>query len=131
MRSHFDEPTRLRLIQGLRAGLSVAESCQEAGIARSTFGDWMRKGARRADIAKDSEYARFRREVDAIRMGREAEPLSDTDLVRLLEVQARRGSVRAIHILLTRRAEQREGDTERDSFDAIEDELAARRGLAE
>jgi hypothetical protein len=54
------------------------------------------------------------------------EPLSEADLVELLEAQARRGNVRAIELLLARRAKGLGAASEDDPF-AFLDEIAERR----
>ena len=53
----------------------------------------------------DPEASEFAERFDALREGRGDEPLTDDELVGLLERSARRGSVRAIQMLLERKWE--------------------------
>lgn len=125
MKSTFTPETAERLLTGLRDGLSVEQACEQAGIPRSTFGTWMRKGAREDGGA----FRDFRVEVERARLQVHEGGLSEEELVRLLEGQARRGHIRAIHLLLMRPWD-RERDRPAELADAS-DPLGAVVSLAE
>jgi hypothetical protein len=82
----------------LAAGGSLVQAAEKAGVSRRTLERWRAQG--RSELQR-SPLARLALESDRpVRGG--AEPLSEAELVALLEAQARRGSVRAIQLLLAR-----------------------------
>jgi transcriptional regulator with XRE-family HTH domain len=109
----------------LAAGGSLNQAAEKARVSRRTLERWRNQG--RAELEHASPIARLALEADrpaAVAAG----PLSEAELVELLEAQARRGSVRAIELLLARRAKGRPAETPRadDPFREV-DELAAKR----
>jgi hypothetical protein len=108
----------------LAAGGSFTQAAAEAGVSRRTLERWRAQGRDELDRAP---FARLALEADRPAAAA-TEPLSESDLIELLEAQARRGSVRAIELLLARRARaagktQPRGD---DPFREV-DELAEKR----
>jgi transcriptional regulator with XRE-family HTH domain len=85
----------------LAAGGSLAQAAEEVGVTRRTLERWRAQG--RAELDQASSLARLALEADRP-AGVAARPLSEAELVELLEAQARRGSVRAIQLVLARRA---------------------------
>src|SRR4051812_18908360 len=100
--SRFTADARAAILDALRAGESVESACDAAGVARSTFQGWMRRGARPSERSGGGDYARFRAQVERAREDGASGPLTEDDVVRLLEQAARRGSVRACETLLKR-----------------------------
>lgn len=93
----------------MEAGRNVEQACAAVEVSRSTVSKWAARGRQ-----GDREASEFAERFDSLREGRGDEPLTDDDLVALLERSARRGSVRAIQMLLERkweagRADSREG----------------------
>jgi hypothetical protein len=120
--SHLDAVSAASAV--LAAGGSLDQAAEKAGVSRRTVERWRAEG--RAKLEQASPVAKLALEADRP-AGVPAEPLSETELVELLEAQARRGSVRAIELLLARAkarpAERRPAD---DVFREI-DELAEQR----
>jgi transposase-like protein len=108
----------------LAAAGSLTQAAAEAGVSRRTLERWRAQGRNELEGAP---FARLALEADRPAVAT-AESLSESDLIDLLEAQARRGSVRAIELLLARRAKapaktQPRGD---DPFREV-DELAEKR----
>jgi transposase len=128
----FTAERRERFLTLLETGRNIEEACADVGVSRATVTKWAAKG-RRPGATDDSVEFAFR--LDEIRDGQRDANLNDDDLVRLLEKQARKGSVRAIQLLLERPWEKKSADTdgpdteqEQDPFAALEgDQLAQRR----
>ena len=109
----------------LAAGGSLTQAAAEAGVSRRTLERWRAQGRDELDRAP---FARLALEADRPALAA-AEPLSESDLIELLEAQARRGSVRAIELLLARRAKASAGAPRADDPFREVDELAAQRRL--
>jgi transcriptional regulator with XRE-family HTH domain len=108
----------------LAAGGSLNQAAEKARVSRRTLERWRNQG--RAELEHASPIARLALEADrpaAVAAG----PLSEADLVALLEAQARRGSVRAIELLLVRVAKEPAGTLREDDPFREVDELAAKR----
>jgi len=127
--SKFDESRRAAVLAGLRAGVSLEDSCRPLDVAPGTVSNWLSRGRRE----QGGPYAAFAADVDRARAGREREVAErglDTDeLLRLLEGAARRGSVTAARFLLERRDREAAGGREPKPLDGVAgfDELARRR----
>lgn len=80
----------------LTAGGSLTQAAAEAGVSRRTLERWRAQGR---DALDRAPFARLALEADRPALAA-AEPLNESDLIELLEAQARRGSVRAIELLL-------------------------------
>jgi hypothetical protein len=107
----------------LAAGGSLARAAEKAGVTRRTLERWRVQG--RAELEQATPLARLALEADRP-AARVPEPLGESDLVELLEAQARRGSVRAIELLLARRARAPAEPRADDPFREL-DELAEQR----
>jgi hypothetical protein len=55
----LDDAITAKLVEGIELGLSYAAACRSAGVARSTFASWKRKG----DDAQAGIYRRFSDQV--------------------------------------------------------------------
>jgi len=110
----FTSERRALYLSLLDTGRNVEEACAAVGVSRSTVSKWAARGRR-----GHPEAAEFAERFDAIREGRGDEALTDDDLVALMERSARRGSVKAIELLLKRPWEQLRGEqtTPRSPFD--------------
>lgn len=108
----FTEERRALYLGLLETGRNVEEACAAVGVSRSTVSKWAARGRR-----GHPEAAEFAARFDAIREGRGEEGLTDEDLVALLERSARRGSVRAIEVLLKRTWEEPDQDRPPSVFD--------------
>lgn len=78
----------------ITAGRNVEEACAAVGVSRPTVSRWLARGR----AGKDVEAVEFARAVDEANFA----PLTESDLVRLLEKSALKGSIRAIDLLLRR-----------------------------
>lgn len=113
----FTAATAGDLVGRLRAGVSIADAARGAGLSERTVETWLRKG--RQD--PDGRYGDFARRADAARAEAAERPLTEADLVRLLENAAKRGSVQAIRVLLDRhRRRQATGPPADDAFDELD-----------
>jgi hypothetical protein len=111
--SRFDEVKRERLLTLMEAGQTVEQACSDTGIGRATVTRWAaagRKPGAPADVREFSRrYGELRRAQSANGNGNgngDAEPLSDDELVAVLERAAGRGSAEAAKMLLSRRQRQ-------------------------
>jgi transposase-like protein len=82
----------------LAAGGTIAQAATQAGVSRRTVERWRDRG--RIELA-DAVFARLALEADRLPPEQQG-PLSEADLVELLERQALRGSTRAVELLLRR-----------------------------
>lgn len=96
--SRFTPEARGHLVSAVRAGLSLPDACREIELAPDTAKGWMARGRRESQ----TDYSDFADQVEAARTAAQARPLDEEDLVALLERAARRGSVRATALLLSR-----------------------------
>lgn len=116
--SKFTPERRAAILAGLRAGVSVSDSCRFLDLAPGTVRNWLSRG-RREQVGP---YADFAAEVDAAREEVAhrvaAAGLSEEDLLRLMEAAARRGSVQAAKFLLGR-LDRQDAPDELDPFDAL------------
>ena len=122
----FTAERRGRFVGLIEAGSTQEEACAAVGVTRATIVRWVAQGRK----GKSTEHAEFAKAMDAARGDRPG-PVSGEELIQLLERQARKGSVRAIQLLLERPWEKKRdaGNEESgDPMDALEgDELAPRR----
>jgi hypothetical protein len=98
----FDEQARLRFVAAVRAGESTVDAAEEAGVAPRTAHYWLSRGKRARQLGQSGPHAAFATEVEAAETRYVDAGLSRVQLVRLLERQALRGSIRAIGLLLDR-----------------------------
>ena len=101
---HFSPERRERFLTLLETGRNVTEAASAVGISRGSVNKWVRAG--QAPNAP-ADKAEFSRRYEEIRKGPQTnETLTQADLIRLLEVAARKGSVQALKMLLDRPWEQ-------------------------
>lgn len=122
--ARFDE-VRDRLVSLAGDGLTLPDSCLQAGVPEETVKTWLKKGRR-----GDEPYATFASELDAARdqAALAAGPLDEDELLLEASKAARKGSVQAMRLVwnMLRAAAADEADNEPDELDAI-DQLVARR----
>jgi len=82
----------------IAAGGTIAQAATQAGVSRRTVERWRDRG--RVELA-DAPHARLALEADRMPPQQQV-PLSEDDLVELLEGQALHGSTRAVELLLRR-----------------------------
>lgn len=86
--------------EALAAGGSIAQAAEAAGVTRRTIERWRERG--RDELAR-APLARLALEADRPAAPSDGvAPLSEADLVELLEAQARRGNITALRLLLER-----------------------------
>src|SRR4051794_2094443 len=108
MTARWTPENRARILEQLRAGATVDEALAAVEIPRPTYESWLRKGRRADERARGSLHAQFVGEVDAAKSAAAQVdlppegPLSQEDLIGLLEHAAAKGSLRAIDLLLRR-----------------------------
>ena len=96
----FTEERRAAWLSLVRSGATQEIANREVGVSTATVRRWLDLGRAETSGAR----ADFARAFDGIGGGEDCEPLDESELVRLLERQARRGSVSAIRLLLERQA---------------------------
>ena len=84
-------------IGALRSGLSLPEACSEVGLPPATVKSWLARG-RREDQTEDAPFRGSGRGRSYGRPGTSPRE----DIMGLLEAAAKKGSVRAIALLLGR-----------------------------
>jgi hypothetical protein len=94
----FTPERRGKLLGLLEAGRTVEDAAAAAGVSGYTVHRWARKGR----VEEGTEAAGFAERFDAVREGRGDRGLSEADVVRLVEISARGGSVQAQKVLLDR-----------------------------
>ncbi len=107
--SKFTKGRQEAVLESLRAGVSLADSCRPLDVSAGSVSNWISRGRREqsgpfADFARDVERARAEREREVAGRG-----LDTGDLLRLLERAARRGSVAAAKYLLERHDREQDG----------------------
>jgi len=133
MRSTFAPETRGRVLQGLFAGLTLAEAIERAGLAEATVKAWLTRGRKDLERHAESEHAMFARAVDEAREVAATAELSLPEFKGFLAKAVRGGSVAAMRLWLDLQdREQREPDGPFTALDAaangsaVFDELARR-----
>lgn len=126
MNPHFTPEKRERYLTLIETGRSGKEAAESVGISRTTVNKWVRAG--RLDTAP-ADKRQFAERFDALRTGPNTNgDLSQTDLVRLLEISARSGSVSAMKLLLERPWEKKQPEEEKPApVLSILDKIAAKR----
>lgn len=118
--SRFSE-VRDDLIAAVKAGTTIGDAARAVEIAESTVRGWLKQGRR----DPESQYAGFAQAIDEARAARPELPypgLSEDDVVALLELAAKKGSVPAQKALLDRFERRRDtGPSEPDEFDRIKE----------
>lgn len=96
----FTPLKRALVIELVRGGASLTTASKAAGISRRAAWEWAKRGRTEAG----TERAEFAELLDraAVQAREQPPPLSVADLVRLLEREARGGSVAAAKLLLER-----------------------------
>jgi hypothetical protein len=129
--ARFTAARRGRLLGLLGAGHTMEKACADVGVTRATVTKWVARGR-----AGDPEAIEFATCLDVLR---EEPPqtgrLEAHDVIGLLELQARKGSIRAMLLLLERPWEKNDQPEDpaasaepEDEFEDLEqDELAPRR----
>ena len=108
--SKLTPEVKLRIVTLIQAGNYPGVACRAAGVAESTFYDWLTRGDPTKDEPANALYRAFRSDVD------EARALGETVLVNIVAKEARNQTWQAAIWLLERmaperwaRASQREG----------------------
>lgn len=112
--SKFDLERRSRLIGLVEAGVSLEQASEKVGVSVKTINRWVHRG----HAGLDGVAGAFAEQLDAARNG-DTGPLTEEDLYRLLERAARRGSVRAIKLLLERFEREEEMGRRPDRIDEL------------
>jgi hypothetical protein len=108
----FDELKRERLLALMEAGQTVAQACAATGVGRATVTRWAAAGQEPTASTAAREFSRRYAELRQARRPTNGNgnghggPLSDEELVVVLEDSARRGSAEAAKMLLGRRKRQ-------------------------
>lgn len=123
----FTPQKRERLFALLETGHTVTDACIKVPISRQTVMRWAREG--RQEVGTDK--AEFARRYDELLNGPPESGMTEADLIRVLETQARSGNVRATQLLLERPWEKKvpapaKADEPKPEPSLL-DELAARR----
>src|SRR4051812_7804653 len=92
----FTAERRERFLTLLEVGRNQEEALADVGISRATVTKWAARGR----TEKGTPAAAFAERYDVVRGGLHSAELRRDDLVRLLERAARKGSIRAIQLLL-------------------------------
>lgn len=119
-RARFTPERRERFLTLMEAGRTMEEACADVGVSRVTVSKWRAEG-RKAEMG---DKAVFAERLDAIRSGEGEARLQDDDVIRMLEVAARNGSVQAMRLLLTRPWEAKRDDDDPSAAPATAEEAA-------
>lgn len=121
MRSTFTSEARGSVLQGLYAGLTLAESIERAGLPEQTVKNWLTRGRKDIDHGAESEYATFARAVDEAREVAATADLSLPEFRGCLAKAVRAGSVTAMRLWIEMRdREAAEDGCEDDPFAALD-----------
>ncbi len=123
--NRFTAQRRAHLLGLIEGGVSLEEAAERAGTTPKTVRRWALRGA----YGEDAEAGAFADALEAARV-RAVAPLTESDLVRVLEGAARRGSIRAAELLLRRldsRPESTRRDPPADPFSTVDEMFARRR----
>ena len=82
------------VIQGVRAGLTLAEAAERAGLPVQTVANWLSRG--RSETG--TPHARFAEAVDQAREAAQTEELTEPEFRRLLNRSVRNGSIQAARL---------------------------------
>jgi transposase-like protein len=126
MNPHFTPEKRERYLTLIETGRTGKEAAEAVSISRTTVNKWVRAGRLEGAQADKRQFAeRF----DALRTGpQDNGSLTQADLVRLLEISARTGSVSAMKLLLERPWEKKQPEEEKPApVLSLMDKLQARR----
>lgn len=95
----FTPEKRERLLTLMETGRTLKEASLSVKVSRQTVNRWHVAGLK---DGAERKYRDFAERYELLRNGPGGENLSQADLVRLLEISARQGSVQAIKMLLDR-----------------------------
>ena len=123
MTSRFTPETRGTILQGLNAGLTLAESAQGAGLPVQTLRNWLTQGRQEAD----TEHADFTAAVDAARERAARAPMDDREFRGCLNAAVRAGSVQAMRLWWTVRLDD-DPDLENDAVGRLQAQRRERLG---
>lgn len=94
MRSQFSPEASGAVIRWVRAGLTIAEAAERAGLAPQLVRNWLSRGRREVD----TEYAAFAVGVDEAREAAQTEELAEGEFHARLNRSVRAGSVQAMRL---------------------------------
>lgn len=92
----FTAEKRERFLTLMESGRTLGEAAGDIGVSRQTIANWRNRGR----LGDGEAYVAFAERMDAI--GVDDDGLTQDDLIRMLEKQARNNSIRAIQLLLER-----------------------------
>lgn len=126
MTTHFTPEKRERFLTLIETGRTAKDAAEAVNISRTTVNKWVQAG--RLDDAQPDKRA-FAERYDALKVGPNPDGrLSQDDIIRLLEISARGGSVSAMKLLLERPWEKKQPEEEpKAPVLSLADKLAARR----
>ena len=90
MRSRFTAEARGGVLQGLYAGLTLAEAAERAGLPVQLVKNWLTRGRRFE--SGGTEYGRFVVEVDAAREAAATSEMTEGEFRQCLDRSVRSGS---------------------------------------
>jgi hypothetical protein len=108
--TRFHPETCERLLDAIRAGLSLADACSATGVSLNTVKGWLKRG-RRED---GTDYAAFSADVDQARADAAAAEMGLLEFRAHLNAAVRRGSVAAMRLWWA--VHQRDPDEPEDPF---------------
>jgi transposase-like protein len=122
MKAKFTTEATQAVIASLRAGRTISEAAEDAGVASQTLRNWLSTG--RAE--RGTELAVFASLADAARDEAAHAPLDEDEFHDRLNAAVRAGSIQALRLWW---AVNREHDEERppDALDALRAQREARR----
>lgn len=94
--ARFTNEKRERFLTLLESGRTIGEAAESVGVTRQTVATWRTRGR----LGDGDEYVAFAERMDSV--GHADDGLTQDDLIRMLEKQARNNSIRAIQLLLER-----------------------------
>lgn len=129
MKALFTPENRGAVLQGVRAGLTIGEAAERAGLASQTVRNWLSAG--RAEDGTGSPHALFAEAVDEAREEAATSELSESEFHATLNRAVRNGSVQALRLWWAINQPDSD-DRERlpDAIDELRAQRAARRRAA-
>ncbi len=117
----FTAENRGAVLQGVRAGLTITEAAERAGLSSQLVRNWLSQGRGEAD----TEHARFAAAVDEAREDAASADLTEDEFRRHLNKAVRSGSIQAARLWWSVNRPDRGDD--RDRLPDALDELRAQR----
>lgn len=128
MKALFTPENRGAIIQSVRAGLTIGEAAERAGLAPQTVRNWLTQG--RAEDGTGSPHANFAAAVDEAREQAQAADLTEAEFRAHLNKAVRSGSINAARLWWAVHQPDRDSpERPPDALDKLRARYEARRAM--